>query len=228
MVRKKAAETSGFVVRLNRACDDVPHIIPPYGEGRQIELAKKMGMSQEGVRKWFAGESMPRREAMRRLAAILEIEEPWLALGITPEITKAEKKVNARIVEGAVLLCMGLMTMAGGTCAQPGESDPNAAFVDFYAIMRGMQFSINVSLARQVSSGHFVMPIPRQFMQVRVIGVIPLGKGRFDFIDMPSGAIDEHKTRKAGDFVVSVSQANGDYITGAFTWPKIQGFERLA
>lgn len=228
MVRKKAAGTEGFVLRLNQACDDVPHIIPAHGEGRQIELAKKMGMSQEGVRKWFAGEAMPRRDAMRRLAQLLEVEEPWLALGITPEVTEAEKKVNTRNVEGAVLLVMGLMTLAGGQCAQPGDKDPNRHFVDFYAILRGLQFSMHVSLARRLSEGHYAVQVPREFDRVRVVGVIPIGKGRFEFIDMVSGPVNEHKVRKGGGYAISVNRIDGRYVTGAHTWNRIKNFEDLA
>ncbi len=225
---RKAAGTEGFVKRLNQACDDVPHIIPPHGEGRQIVLAKKMGMSQEGVRKWFAGEAMPRREAMRKLAQLLEVEEPWLALGITPEITEAEKRVNARNVEGAVLLVMGLMMLAGAQVAQPGDRDPNKGFVDFYAIMRGIQFAMHVSLARRISEGHYRVIVPREYAHTRLVGVIPVGKGRFEFIDMPTRMVSEHKMRKSGGFVVTVNRIDGRYVTGSHTWQRIRNFEELA
>jgi len=228
MVRKKAAGTEGFVRRLNQACDDVPNLIPPHGEGRQIELAKRMGMSQEGVRKWFAGEAMPRRDAMRRLAQLLEVEEPWLALGITPDLTEAEKKVNTRNVEGAVLLVMGLMQLAGAQVAQPGDKDPTRAYVDFYAIMRGLQFSIHVSLARRISDGHYQISVPREFNQVSVIGVVPVGRGRFEFLDMTGSKIDEYKQRKAGSFILSLNRIDGRYFTGSHVWNRIKNFEEMA
>lgn len=226
--RKKAAGTEGFVRRLNQACDDVPHIIPAYGEGRQIELAKRMGMSQEGVRKWFAGEAMPRRDAMRRLAQLLEVEEPWLALGIQPELTETEKKVNTRNVEGAVLLVMGLMILAGAQCAQPGDADPHHDFVDFYAIMRGIQFAMHVNLGRAISTGHYQVPVPREFNTVSMVGVIPVGKGRFEFIDMPAGMVNEHKVRKSGGYAVTVNRIDGRYVTGSQVWNRIKNFGDLA
>jgi transcriptional regulator with XRE-family HTH domain len=228
MVGKKAAGTDGFVRRLNQVCDDVPHIIPPHGEGRQIELAKRMDMSQEGVRKWFAGEAMPRREPMQRLAKLLEVEEPWLALGISPEITEAEKKVNARNVEGASLVVMGLMILAGANCAQPGEGDPRRKYIDFYAILRGVQFAVHVSLAREISSGHFQLLVPREFKQVREVAVIPVGNGKVEFVDLPSNAVDAHKVRKGGHYAISVNRIEGRYVTGNHTWARIKNFGDLA
>lgn len=219
---------SAFIQRLEAACDQVPHIIPPYGEGRQIEMAKKMGMSQEGIRKWFAGESHPRRDAMKKLATLLEVDEAWLALGVTPEVTSAEKKLAQRNVDGAVLLVMGYMTLAGASCAQPGDTDPRRAFVDFYAILRGMQFSMHVAYGRETSSGVFILPIPKEFKEARTIGVLPIGKGKFEFMDLPVAAIDQHKSRKGGDYVISMNRIEGRYVTGSYVWNRIKNFEELA
>jgi transcriptional regulator with XRE-family HTH domain len=226
-VRKKAAGTEGFVVRLNNACDDVPHIIPPHGEGRQIELAKRMGMSQEGVRKWFAGEAMPRRDAMSRLAAILEVEEPWLALGITPEVSTKDRRIYTQNAEGAMLIVMGRIMLAGGSVAQPGPRDPNRDFIDFYAIMRGHQLGVHVTLARSTTRGVFQFSVPRQFNDCRIIGVVNNKDGTFDFIDMISRGVDVYKERKAGAFVVHMSKINGDYNSGPCVWKRIRNFEEL-
>jgi hypothetical protein len=60
-----------FQARLTQACNESKDI-PPYGKGRQTVLANLMGKSQEAVRKWFSGESMPRGEESReKLASIL-------------------------------------------------------------------------------------------------------------------------------------------------------------
>lgn len=226
--RRKASGTEGFVIRLNQACDDAASLIPPHGEGRQIALAKLMGMSQEGVRKWFAGEAMPRREAMKRLAQILGVEEPWLALGISPEITSAEKRVQARKAEGATLLAMGMMMIAGGQCAQPGPDDPRSEYVDFYAILHGVQFAMHVSYAREASRGRYDIIVPREFAEVRNLAFVNLGKGRFEFIDMPTRAIDEHKTRKSGDYLISINRIENRYVTGSYVWKRIKDFGELA
>lgn len=50
---------STFSKRLTQACDDNP-LIPDYDHGRQVTIANKLEVSQEAVRKWFTGDSVPR------------------------------------------------------------------------------------------------------------------------------------------------------------------------
>ena len=69
-----------FKERLNKVCDLHPEI-PAVGEGRQTVIAKKMGVSQEAVRKWLAGESEPRRRKMQELADVLDVSFIFLATG---------------------------------------------------------------------------------------------------------------------------------------------------
>ena len=229
MVGKKAQGTEGFVKRLNQACDDVPHLIPPHGEGRQIELAKRMGMSQEGVRKWFAGEAMPRRARMHKLAALLEVEEPWLALGVMPELSREEKKINARNVDGAVLVVMGLITMAGGMCALPSDSDPRRGYVDFYAILRGTQMAIHVSLAHGKAPSVWEIILPREFKDVRTIAVLPLNNNRFDFIDVDAIHAPKYVYRKSGAYGLSLTKGpDGTYTVGDLALRRLKHFGELA
>lgn len=230
MVGKKAEDTAGFVRRLNQACDDVPHLIPPHGEGRQIELAKRMGMSQEGVRKWFAGEAMPRRAMMGKLATVLKVEEPWLALGIMPELSREERRINARNTDGAVLLVMGHITIAGGTCALPSDDDPRRAYVDFYAIQRGTQMAVHVSLGREISPGVFELIIPREYKEVRTIAVIPTHEHRFDYVQLDAIETPKHLQRKSGAYVLNMSRGDkaGTYVRGHTIWKRIRHFEELA
>lgn len=227
MAGRRAAETEGFVRRLNQACDDMPHLIPAHGDGRQITLAKRMGMSQEGVRKWFAGESMPRRAAMRKLAQLLDVEEPWLALGIMPEITTAEKRIRARMVDGAVLVAMGKVMLAGGSVAQPGDDDPRRNCVDFYAILHGVQCAVHVAYAKPSPVGRYDVMIPREFMDVRTLALIDLGNERHDFIEMPNPQINKHKVRRSGGYMISVNRIEGKYVTGSHVWRRIRKFGDL-
>jgi len=225
---KQAEGTQGFVRRLNQACDDVPHIIPPLGEGRQIAIAKKLGLSQQGVRKWFTGEAMPRRETMQRLARLLEVDEPWLALGIMPEVSREENRITARNIDGAVMLVMGLVTLAGGACATPVETDERRGYVDFYAILRGTQMAVHVSFAKNVSPGVYTIAIPREYREVRTIAVISLGETRFDFIDLDAINTPKYMQRKSGGYALTVSHLDGRYRTGEATWNRITHFEQLA
>jgi transcriptional regulator with XRE-family HTH domain len=221
------AASAAFAKRLIQACDQ-SSTVPPHGQGRQITIAKRLGVTQEAVRKWFAAEAIPRQAKMKELASVLEVEEPWLALGITPELNRAEKRLRARNIDGAVLLVMGLNMLAGASCAQPGEKDPKREYVDFYSILRGSQFAVHVTLAREVSPGSFEMMLPKEFRDVRNIAVIPVGKGKYDFVDLVVSRVDEHKARKAGDYALVMGRMDGRYITGNYTWTRIKNFEELA
>ena len=228
MVRKKAENTEGFVKRLNQACDDAYDIIPPHGEGRQIELAKRMQMSQEGVRKWFAGESMPRRGVMSKLSNVLRVEETWLALGATAEITSDEKRVRARNAQGAALLAMGAITLAGGVCAIPDDDDPRSSFVDFYYIHHGVQAAVHATHAKQISPGLYEATIPREYRQVRILVVIPVGNNRFDFIRLDSVNDPQVYQRKAGAFIINFGKTPDGYASGVLSWKRIKNFGELA
>ena len=61
---------NSFAARLEYICDEHPDI-PPLGSGRQTTLARRVGVSQEAVRKWLAGLSEPRANMKRRLAFAL-------------------------------------------------------------------------------------------------------------------------------------------------------------
>ena len=69
-----------FKERLNKVCDLHPEI-PAVGEGRQIVIAKKMGVSQGAVRKWLTGESEPSSKKMQELADMLDVSFIFLATG---------------------------------------------------------------------------------------------------------------------------------------------------
>jgi len=68
-VSSNARSKSKFVERLNEACDLVG--LEPLHRGRQVTLSKKLGVSQQAVRKWFSGESRPSFERISELATVL-------------------------------------------------------------------------------------------------------------------------------------------------------------
>lgn len=215
-----------FKQRLKQACDDST-IVPEHGKGRQVSIANRLNVTQEAVRKWFAGEAIPRPAKMRELAEYLEVEESWLALGIKPELDRHEKRANLMSLNGAVHLVAGLIMLEGGNCAFPSEKDPRLGWVDLYAIMRGSQFSIHVSLALETSSGLFTVKIPHNFSDVKCVAVFNLGGGKFHFLNMTRSQIEQHKVRKAGDFVITISRSDNRYFTGSTQWPRFKTFGEL-
>ena len=69
-----------FKARLLTACNACEEI-PEYGKGQQTEIATKLNVSQEAVRKWFAGETVPRSKLSFDLAKLLKVKHSWLMLG---------------------------------------------------------------------------------------------------------------------------------------------------
>ena len=67
----KLHSLNSFAARLEYICDEHPDI-PPLGSGRQTTLAKRVGVSQEAVRKWLAGLSEPRTNIKKKLAFALD------------------------------------------------------------------------------------------------------------------------------------------------------------
>ena len=225
LIMQQVAGTS-FSQRLSQACDD-SQIVPEYGKGRQVAIAKRLEVTQEAVRKWFAGEAIPRPEKMRELSEYLEVDVPWLALGIKPEIDRNDRRRLRGALEGAVHLVAGLIMMEGGHCAFPSEKDPNGTRVDIYAIMRGTQMAIHVSLGREVSEGRYTFKIPREHRDIRCIGVVAVGPGRVHFLELELELLDKHKTRVSGDYSVQVNRTDNQYVIGSSRWPRFKLFGEL-
>jgi len=73
---------SSFQNRLNEACSVSPEV-PRFGKGQQTYIARELGCSQEAVRKWFSGESIPRAKMGQKLAKFLDVSYAWLVMGAT-------------------------------------------------------------------------------------------------------------------------------------------------
>ncbi len=209
-----------FAQRLNLACDGHPHI-PAYGGGRQTWIKEKMDVSHEAVRKWFAGEARPRPAMMRKLKALLEVDEAWLSLGIAPDMQPKERKARNAVAEGAVNVFTGMIQINGGHVAFPDEKDPRSDYVDLYTIIRGSQFAIHVSLGQRMSENVYKFSVPREYDQCSVVGAIQAFPMRVHFINMSNEMIDKHKVRKGGYFEITVNRAGSTYTTGADTWARI-------
>lgn len=217
-----------FVARLKQACDE-SNLIPKVGQGRQQFIAERLGVANEAVSKWFKGVAMPRPDKMHLLAELLEADESWLAFGISPEMNRGERRQHGVNMDGATHLVLGMIMLAGGACGEPSAHDPRRAYVDFYATMRGSVYPMHVSLAREISRDHFELVVPKEYKDVRSIGVMPAGPGKYHFLDMPLPMIEEHKIRKSGSFMLPVSKIDASrYITGRDSWPRIKTFAEMA
>lgn len=210
-----------FNQRLAEACDNLSTVVPPYGHGRQVFIARRLKVTQEAVRKWFTGESRPKVGKMKELAALLEVDEAWLSLGVEAELDRREKRVHGEKTEGAIYLLFGMLTMAGGHCAFPGAKDPRAEYVDFYTILRGAQTAVHVAVGREVSKGVFQFNLPSQYHDVKCAGVIHLGGLRVQCIDLRHELVDKHRQRKGGSYAVAMGKKDGGFFTGSDEWPRL-------
>lgn len=190
-------------------------------------FANKLEVSQEAVRKWFTGDARPKTDKIREIASILEVDEAWLALGIKPEMDRREKRVHHEKTEGAVYLLFGLVTMAGGHCAFPGKGDARSDYVDFYAIIGGMQMAVHASVGRELSKNSYQFVVPREYRDVRCLGVVHNSALHFTILDLKSGLIDSHRQRKAGEFILHIHKSGSDYTTGDDVWPRLHSLGDL-
>lgn len=215
----------GFVRRLVAACDD-SQLIPPHGQGRQRMIAERTGVAQETVSKWFKGVAMPRPDPLQKLCDLLEAEPEWLVFGVRPPFDSAERRVQARESDGAVHLVWGYIALSGGHCGAPSVNDSRAAYVDMYATISGSVFPIYVSLAQSLSRGRYEFVVPKEYTEVRCIGVVP-NEGHFDFLDLSTSMISEHRHRKGGNWTVEASRIDNSYIVGADKWRCIENFGEM-
>ena len=111
-----------FHQRLTRSAGNSPQI-PEYGMGRQTFIAKELGVSQEAVRKWFAGESKPRSAAMAKLATLLDVELVWLSLGVDHSETNSNRVMARRQDAGMYALTSYLIYSGYNVAFTFDESD---------------------------------------------------------------------------------------------------------
>jgi transcriptional regulator with XRE-family HTH domain len=212
---------------LKEACDE-SSLIPDPGKGRQQMIADRLGVGAEAVSKWFKGVAMPRPDKMAMLADLLETDQSWLTFGIQPELDRSERRLHARESDGAVHYVWGLLALAGGHCGEPSQRDPRAAYVDFYATLRGSVYPLSVRLATDNGRDQFNVTVPVEYRSTRVIVVIPVGPGRYDCIDLPIEIIDEYKERKGGEYRLTFSNGQGGrYFFGSQQIQRIKNFGEL-
>lgn len=102
-----ARSKSKFVERLNEACDLVG--LEPLHKGRQVTLSKKLGVSQQAVRKWFSGESRPSFERISELADVLGTSVAFL-MGETSERPEPSDETHKATNDRMALRALQILT----------------------------------------------------------------------------------------------------------------------
>lgn len=230
---QKVIRSKDFARRLDTACDTHAHV-PPYNFGRLTTIRDalmtnyKIKVSNETVRKWFSGEARPRPDKMKMLAEYLGVDEAWLSLGISPDMTPRERKVRNAVVDGAVNVVAGFIQMNGGHPAFPEEGDPRRERVDIYAIIKGSQHSIKVCLANEVDGGYRFV-VPREYADLVIIGVIQTQALHCEFLRIDAEVVEEHGVARGAHLEVLATKSGADYTVGKHKLARLRSFsDRLA
>lgn len=197
--RVKKVEHKAFAQRMAQACDG-NNAVPPPNYGRlqwfvdQMQEKFQVETTPETIRKWFAGEALPRPKSMHMLAEILTVDEAWLSLGRAPELDGRQQKLRNAEADGVVNVVAGFIQMCGSNPAFPEAGDKRAQreHIDIYAIVRGAQYAFHVVLEKD---GHFAIPVGA--VETFVVGVVRTGDLSCDFVEIDADAIAAGK-RKGG------------------------------
>lgn len=200
-----------FAQRLQMACSDHPDI-PDYGKGLQTELAKRMKVSQEAVRKWLAGDSQPRQPAMIRLAKMLDVEYVWLALGTSETEFSHLKQISAKR-DGAIHALISFLILKGYNVAFSNDETDRA---DIHAIGHGVQRNLSVVLMERIAHNHCKISTPMPDESISLIAAMPLHDVQerivhnslaYDFLWITSDMLKEHGQRSGSHWDLDIKKA---------------------
>lgn len=221
-----------FGRRLTIACDNSDHV-PDHNFGRQTyiatELDRRYGVkiSRETVRKWFAGEVRPRPDKMKVLAALLKVDEAWLALGMKPDAQgSGDRRLRSIIGDGTIHLVIGMFTLNGASCAFPEQHDPRAKSLHFYAILASRLSGVYVSLGEKVRSG-FKFTIPEDCEHTLVIGVIKRTPMQFDLYHLKSPTVLKCGAKRDGWIELTGADREGKIQVKAEILQRIESLDDL-
>jgi hypothetical protein len=215
---KDDAPHAAFARRLNQVIEE-SDLLPPYNQGRYTwiseQLRKQFGVevTRETVRKWVWGETIPRNEKLKALAKLFDVDEGWLAFGITSEVNKKVTPKKILADSGVVSLVAGLIQMDGGTCALREEKDKND-FVDLYAIVDRRQRMISVCLGVEVAPGKFKFSVPNEYEQCVNIGVVRTGFASFDLLLLSHAQIKSYGDRLGPHVDVTATKREKGWMIG--------------
>ncbi|OYU19614.1 MAG: hypothetical protein CFE34_04310 [Rhodobacteraceae bacterium PARR1] len=202
-----------FAERMGQACEGNPNI-PSKNYGRLLwfkeQLETRFGtvVTQETVRKWFAGEVYPRKQKLIQIAQIMQVDDAWLALGRANAVPEKERKVQNAAASGVVNLIAGLIQICGGTPSFPDKPGK----VDLNAIIKGALYSFNITTGVE-KDGEVRFAVPVDAREAVVLGVIYLGDLNFQVFELDWSTIESVGERKSGHWIVKLSDADWRRVT---------------
>lgn len=212
------ADHRDFAQRLKLACDRSTDV-PEYGKGQQTWFSERLGISQEAVRRWFEGESRPRPKLMTQLAKILNVDEAWLALGASTDMSDKEKRQYNERADAACYMVFGMFMAAGYSCA---FAEGDSGDVDFYAIRGGKQTAISVTTAWSKSKNVFVAPVRNEHRNKLNLCVVPVDTGVFETLVMDEAGIRDFAEAKTDNLLITVKRERQGYHTDGRVWTQLK------
>lgn len=160
---------------------------------------------------------------MELISRALEVDEAWLSLGHTPDMTPTEKRRHNAEADAAVNLVAGLIGMAGGTIAFP---DPASGTVNLFAIIRGKQHSLLIKTARPDGDKlHIAVPANSS---AKVISVVPTDAPNvFDFAVISPELISAHGNNRGGFVEIEMEKQTIGLAIAGEPLPQIKRFDEL-
>lgn len=230
----KKIRWKAFAKRLELACQNNPRCPTDEYRGKQkwlrdnLQTHFKVSVSPEGVRKWFVGETQPRRDVLAKVAQILEVDAAWLSLGISVDETPHEKRKRNAVADGVVNYLAGLIQLSGGNIAFPESDDSEESHPDFFAIIRGKQYVFTVKKFYPAANNIFKIRVPSRAENHIVLGVVatesPL---KFDIVRLMPGVITKYAKGHSALVELEVSYDGLDYIVGDERLPKLTSFDQF-
>lgn len=205
--RKEPEVDTLFAMRMRRACD-ANDLIPDEGGGRLVwihEQMRKEGMdvALQSVHRWYHGRARPRRQKLLMLAKVLQVDESWLDLGRMDEIVSRRSKPQRPVLDGAVYVVMGLMRLAGISCAWPDDDEP-AGYVHFYSIIRGKQHRVHVAYIQdEGESGEVLVHLPVEYEKCSIVACRRKDDRSVDLWHIPGEQIRSHSDKRGGFVEIS-------------------------
>ena len=181
-----------FATRLLEACNASDEI-PDYGKGQQTEIAARLNVSQEAVRKWLAGTTVPRAAMSKRLAELLGVKHSWLMLGTA----HGEIEVDIRLARRHKACVYAVMSYVVGAGKGATFSDEEAVD-DITLIDGGRLLRVSVEMANRPHEGVYEVKfsVPQKNTGVTVAVVAEYQTQRSATMDALE--IDEGIWRKHG------------------------------
>ncbi|MCG5243534.1 helix-turn-helix domain-containing protein [Azospirillum doebereinerae] len=213
-----------FAKRFRDASDD-SGLVPQLNKGRlmwfkhHLEKDFNIEVTKETVRKWMAGEVIPRNEKMRALAELLKVDEGWLAFGIS-----ADTGISARasaLQSGAATVLAGFMQLNGANIAIPEAGSPDD-FAGFYVILNGKMRKICAAPSEMLNRDEYRLYIPNRYSDCIVTTVLHTGPLEIEILKLPHDMIAQFGRTRGPAMEMEIVRSGAQWAVEGNILPRVR------